>query len=49
MKAITRAISSAMQDCELTHMQRQPLDLVRTREQHKAYNQALKELSVEVL
>jgi len=49
MKAITRAISSAMQDCELTHMDRQPLDLERARQQHEAYNQALRELSVELI
>ncbi len=49
MKAITRAISSAMQDCELTHMERQALDLNRARQQHEAYNQALRELAVEVI
>ena len=43
MKAITRAISSAMQDCELTHMERQALDLAIARQQHEAYNQALVE------
>lgn len=49
MKAITRAISSAMQDCELTHMERQALDLNRARQQHEAYNQALRDLTVEVI
>ena len=49
MKAITRAISSAMQDCELTHMERQSLDLTRAREQHEAYNQALRALGVDVI
>ena len=49
MKAITRAISSAMQDCELTHMDRQALDLDRARQQHEAYNQALRDLQVEVI
>ena len=49
MKAITRAISSAMQDCELTHLNRQALDLDRARQQHEAYNQALRDLAVEVI
>ena len=49
MKAITRAISSAMQDCELTHMERQPLDLSLARAQHEAYNQALRSLGVNVI
>lgn len=49
MKAITRAISSAMQDCELTHMERQSLDLTLAREQHEAYNQALRKLGVDVI
>lgn len=49
MKAITRAISSAMQNCELTHMERQSLDLTRARAQHEAYNQALRTLGVDVI
>ncbi len=49
MKAITRAVSSAMHHCELTHMDRQALDLDRARQQHEAYNQALRKLGVEVI
>lgn len=49
MYAITRAISSAMQNCELTHLQRQPLDLNIAREQHAAYNDALRALNVTVI
>ncbi len=49
LKAITRAISSAMQDCKLTHRDRQPLDPDRARQQHEAYNQVLRELAVEVI
>ncbi len=49
MKAITRALSSAMQNCELTHMKRQTLDLDLARTQHEAYNQALRDLGVEVI
>jgi dimethylargininase len=46
MKAITRAISSAMQDCELTHLNRHVLDLNRARQQHETYNQVLRDLAV---
>jgi len=49
MKAITRAISSAMQDCELTHLERQPLNLDVAQQQHANYNQTLREMGVEVI
>lgn len=48
MKAITRAVSSAMQQCELTHMKRETLDLPRARAQHALYNQSLRSLGVEL-
>lgn len=48
MKAITRAVSSAMQQCELTHLDRQSLDLNIARKQHENYNQALRNLGVDV-
>ncbi len=49
MYAITRAISSAMENCELTHLQRQNLDLNIARQQHAAYNAALQSLKVELI
>jgi dimethylargininase len=39
--AITRQLSPAFADCELTHLERLPIDLDRARAQHHAYEQAL--------
>ena len=41
LTAITRAVSPAILNCELTFMQRQPIDLSKAREQHRAYEQLL--------
>jgi dimethylargininase len=41
--AITRAISPALAECELTHLARVPIDLKRARSQHRAYEEALME------
>ncbi len=47
--AITRQISPAMQDCELTHLQRIPIDLDLARLQHRQYEQALEQLGYKVI
>lgn len=39
--AITRAISPALAACELTHLERVPIDIERARAQHRAYEEAL--------
>src|SRR5204862_2617672 len=39
--AITRAVSPAFASCELTHLERVPIDVDRARAQHRAYEQAL--------
>jgi len=39
--AITRGVSAAIAACELTHLERQPIDLDRARAQHRAYEEAL--------
>jgi len=39
--AITRAVSSALAACELTHLDRVPIDVERARAQHRAYEEAL--------
>jgi dimethylargininase len=39
--AITRGVSAAIAACELTHLERQPIDLDRARAQHRAYEAAL--------
>ncbi len=46
--AITRAISPRFNECELTHLDRTPIDLELARAQHHEYEQALKNLGVEV-
>jgi len=46
--AITRAVSRAITHCELTHLERDPIDLPRARAQHAAYEEALVELGCRV-
>ena len=47
--AITRQISPRFDECELTHLDRQPIDLDLAREQHQQYEAALRELGCEVI
>jgi dimethylargininase len=49
LTAITRAPGSELPRCELTHLQRQPLDWVLARRQHRAYQDALRRAGVEVV
>jgi dimethylargininase len=46
--AITRQVSPVIDRCELTHLERTPIDLKRARRQHQAYEQSLRVLGVEV-
>lgn len=46
--AVTRDISTAFQNCQLTHLPRIPIDLERARAQHDAYEWALVELGCTV-
>jgi len=46
--AITRAVSRALEHCELTHLSRLPIDLALARRQHAAYEQALRNAGCEV-
>ncbi len=46
--AITRAVSRAITRCELTHLDREPIDLERARTQHAAYEAALATLGCRV-
>ena len=48
-KAFTRAISSRLSDCELTHLERQPIDVERARSQHSAYERILEQNGFEVI
>jgi dimethylargininase len=46
--AITRGVSPAIADCQLTHLERLPIDYERARAQHGAYEAALEELGCRV-
>jgi dimethylargininase len=46
--ALTREVSPAILRCELTHLQRTPIDLERARAQHDAYEEALRAAGCEV-
>ena len=47
--AITRQISPRFNECELTHLDRQPIDLDLARAQHHDYETALRELGCDVI
>jgi dimethylargininase len=47
--AITRQISPRFNECELTHLDRLPIDLELARVQHRQYEAALRELGCEVI
>jgi dimethylargininase len=42
LTALTRAVSSRINECELTFIERQPIDIERAVRQHKNYQQLLK-------
>ena len=46
--AITRLVSRSIVNCELTHLERIPIDIERARLQHHAYEETLRGLGVEV-
>src|SRR6266498_3436355 len=47
--AITREVSPCFNECEITHIERTPIDLNIARAQHHAYVDALKELGCDVI
>ena len=47
--AMTREISGAMERCELTHLERRPIDLALARRQHRAYEETLESLGCRVV
>ncbi len=49
LTALTRPVSSSITRCELTHLQRVPIDLQIARQQHAAYEIALRSLGVNVI
>jgi dimethylargininase len=49
LTAITRAVSPAIVNCELTFLPRRPIDLAKAREQHRAYELLLEKLGAHVI
>lgn len=49
LTAITRAVSPAIVNCELSFIPRQPINLQIAREQHRAYEQLLEKLGAHVV
>lgn len=49
LTAITRAVSPAIVNCELSFIDRNPIDLARARQQHHAYEQLLEKLGARVI
>jgi dimethylargininase len=47
--AITREVSRSINKCELTYLSREPIDLVRARQQHAQYERTLRDLGLAVL
>lgn len=47
--AITREISPRFSDCEITHIDRSPIDVGIARAQHREYTQALRDVGCEVI
>src|SRR2546425_9699629 len=49
LTAITRAVSPAIINCELSFIDRKPIDLAIAQEQHRAYEKLLGKLGVRVI
>lgn len=49
LTAITRAVSPSLVNCELSFIPRQPIDLARSRAQHRAYEELLEKLGARVI
>lgn len=49
LKVITRGVSRSITDCQLTFLPRQPIDPLKARQQHQAYESLLREMGAEVI
>ena len=47
--AVTRPVSPSIEACELTHLQREPIDVPRAMAQHAAYEAVLRSLGVAIV
>jgi dimethylargininase len=48
LHALTRGVSATLPQCQLTHIARQPIDVELARQQHRAYEEALRELGAAI-
>src|SRR5687768_13021180 len=48
MIAFTRPVPDSIADCELTHLERQPIDVANAGRQHAEYEQVLRSLGCDV-
>jgi len=46
--ALTRAISPLLSQCELTHLNRSPIDIPKARKQHRSYEEALEMMGYKI-
>ena len=49
LTAITRQVSSALANCELSFIERKPIDIEKARAQHHAYEELLAKLGAKVI
>jgi dimethylargininase len=49
LRALTRQVSSTFASCELTFLDRQPIDVQKAMEQHRSYEACLTELGIDVV
>lgn len=49
MRAFTRGVSPRLAECQLTHLQRVPIDAAKAAEQHAAYEQSLADAGFEIV
>ncbi len=49
LTAITRTVSPSLTSCELSFIERRPIDLEKARQQHRAYEKLLEELGTRVI
>ena len=47
--AITHSVSPALNDCQLSYLEREPIDLDLARQQHDVYSYILKDFGFEVI
>src|SRR5271165_3170034 len=49
LTAITRKVSSSLANCELSYIERRPIDMDKARAQHRAYETLLEKLDAKVI